>query len=59
MTTLDKRLDKLEAANDSGAPVFLWREMGETAQQALKRHAASGRVFDPERVVFVSWQETA
>ena len=59
MTTLDRRLDKLEAANDSGAPVFLWRELHETEQQALERHAAAGRVFDSDRVVFVSWQETA
>ncbi len=59
MTTLDKRLDKLEAPNDSGAPVFLWRELHETEQQALKRHAASGRVFDADRVVFVFWQESA
>ena len=56
MTTLDKRLDKLEAANGSGTPVYVLKWSDETDEQALEREAKKGRELDREHVVFVVWE---
>ena len=55
MTTLDKRLDKLEAANDSGVHLYIFKWSDESHEQAIERFVQKGSTYDLERAVFFVW----
>jgi hypothetical protein len=55
MTTLDKRLDKLEAANDGGTPLYIFKWSDESDEQAIARFVHQGGTYDPPRAVFFVW----
>jgi hypothetical protein len=59
MTTLGKRLDKLEAANDSGAPLYIFKWADESAEQAIARFVEKGGTYNPTRAVFFEWGRCA
>ena len=54
------RLEKLEAANNNGAPVIIWCEPHETEDQASARWSAERGGLLPEHggrpPIFVCWQ---
>lgn len=54
---LRHRLDRLEASTPEGQAVLVWRELGETHEQALSRHFGDA----PRRAnaVVIGWAETA
>jgi hypothetical protein len=52
---IKSRLEKLEAANGSGTPIYVLKWSDETDEQALDREAKKGRELDLERVVFFVW----
>ena len=53
--TLTTRLDKLEAANDSGAPLYIFKWSDESDKQAIERFVQKGGKHDPERAAFFVW----
>ena len=54
-TNIKSRLEKLEAANGNGKPIYVLKWSDETDEQALEREAMNGRELDLERVVFFVW----
>jgi hypothetical protein len=54
---LRARLDRLEASTPEGRAVIVWRELGETAEQALVRHFGPGP--RPANTVVIGWSDTA
>ena len=52
---IKSRLEKLEAANGNGMPIYVFKWSDETDEQALEREAMKGRELDLERVVFFVW----
>lgn len=54
---LRARLDRLEASTPEGQAVLVWRELGETHEQALARHF--GDAPRPANAVVIGWAETA
>jgi hypothetical protein len=55
MTNLRTRLDKLEAANNGGAPLYIFKWSDESDEQAIERFVRKGGNYDPERAVFFVW----
>ena len=53
--TLTTRLDKLEATNDSGVPLYIFKWSDESDEQAIERFVQKGGKYDPELAVFFSW----
>jgi hypothetical protein len=60
--TLNRRLDRLEAADAAAAVLPIWRDLPETAEQAIARwHAEHPKKGDPDklgvRVLIVAWTD--
>ena len=58
--TLNRRLDRLEAADNHDAMLLIWRDLTESAEQAKARwHAEHPETGDPDklgvRVLIVGW----
>ena len=54
-TNIKARLEKLEAANGNGKPIYVFKWSDQTDEQALEREANKGRELDPDHVVFIVW----
>jgi hypothetical protein len=54
---LEKRLAALEAANDGGAPLYIFKWDDESDEQAIARFVGNGGTYDPKRAVFFAWGE--
>jgi hypothetical protein len=53
MRDIRRRLHRLEAlTQDTGRSHYIWRDMGETAEQAIERTGMQGR-----RVVVIGWND--
>lgn len=62
--SIASRLDKLEAANNDNAVLPIWRDLTETAEQAIARwRAEHPEKGDPDklgaRVIIVGWADPA
>jgi hypothetical protein len=55
---LSNRLDKLEAANDAGIPLYIFKWSDESEEQAIARFVREGGAYDPDRAVFIAWGGT-
>jgi hypothetical protein len=51
------RIDKLEAANDSGTTVYGWRNFEETHDQAVARYRATHTESDPDTLIVIGWND--
>jgi hypothetical protein len=53
--SIARRLDRLDAltAEDSGRTHYIWREIGETAEQAIERASLQGH-----RVAVIGWLDS-
>ncbi|MEL7640742.1 MAG: hypothetical protein AAGU21_13955 [Solidesulfovibrio sp.] len=57
MRNLESRLVKLESA--VSAPAMVWREPGETVEDAEARHYVAHPEHADRRVLVIGWQEVA
>jgi hypothetical protein len=53
--SLNGRLEKLEAANDRGVPLYIFKWSDEPKERAIERFVQKGGTYDPERAVFFEW----
>ncbi len=57
MSGLERRLGKIERQNGRCRTAYAWRELGETADQAVERHLAARPEDMAAELVVVGWQE--
>ena len=55
---LDRRLDRLEADTSSTRQVFVWKDFGQSDEEAIGKRFPKGRPENVE-ITFVSWREPA
>ena len=54
---MERRLGKIERQNGRCRTAYAWRELGETADQAVERHLAARPEDMAAELVVVGWQE--
>ncbi len=57
MSALERRLSRVERQNGRCRTAYVWRDLGETADQAVKRHLADRPEDLAAELLVFSWAE--
>ena len=57
MSALERRVSKVERQNGRCRTAYVWRELGETADQVVKRHLADRPEDLAAELIVVGWAE--